>query len=147
MGQMPGMPWHCRSFVEEVYCQGCALVLDWAGESLTPFGAEVVRDAIAMKGLPRIESDFKRSEYIRSMNQGIVFSAGRVLGAMALLPAYPRYRKLLEEAEGDLFEMIAAYVLPDGGTLEGPAYWNYTFSNALPTLWALARFRGKPFAD
>ena len=147
MGQMPGIPWHCRSFVEEVYCQGCALVLDWAGEWLTPFGAEVVRDAIVMKGLPRIESDFKRSEYIRSMNQGIVFSAGRVLGAMALVPAYPRYRKLLEEAESDLFEMIDAYVRLDGGTLEGPAYWNYTFSNALPTLWALARFRAKSFAD
>jgi len=147
MGQMPGIPWHCRSFVEEVYAQGCALVLDWAGEWLTPFGAEVIRDAIAMKGLPRIESDFKRSEYIRSMNQGIVFSAGRILGALALETEFPRYGGLVDEAERDLFEMIDAYVQPDGGTLEGPAYWNYTFSNALPTLWVLARHRGQPFAE
>ncbi len=125
----------------------CALVLDWAGFCLTPHGKQIVRDAIIMKGLPRIESDFKRMEYIRHMNQGIVFSSGRIIGALSLLPAHPRYRSLVDEAERDLHEMIDDYVRPDGGTLEGIAYWNYTFSTSMPLFYALARYHGQTFKD
>jgi len=147
MGVFPGATWHHRSFTEEIYCHGCALVLDWAGAYLTPYGRQIVRDAIAMKGLPRIESDFKRMEYIRHMNQGIVFSSGRIIGALGLLPAHPRYRGLIEEAERDLHEMIDDYVHPDGGTLEGMAYWAYTFGSVMPLVYALARFRGQSLQD
>ena len=143
MGMMPGCTWHHRSFTEEIYSRACALVLDWAGHVLTDQGQAVIRDAIIMKGLPRIEADFKTMEYIRHMNQGIVFSSGRIIGAMGLLPAYPRYASLIDEAERDLHEMIDNYVHDDGGTLEGPGYWNYTFRMAMPTLLALARRRGK----
>jgi len=147
MGVFPGATWHHRSFTEEIYCHGCALVLDWAGAYLTPYGRQMIRDAIAMKGLPRIESDFKRMEYIRHMNQGIVFSSGRIIGALGLLPAHPRYQGLIEEAERDLHEMIDGYVHPDGGTLEGMAYWAYTFGSVLPLVYALARFRGQALPD
>ncbi len=147
IGLFPGATWHHRSFTEEIYCRACALVLDWAGFCLTPHGKQVIRDAIAMKGLPRIESDFKRMEYIRSMNQGIVFSSGRIIGALGLLPAHPRYAGLLDEAERDLAEMIDAYVQPDGGTMEGMAYWNYTFSTVMPLVCALARHRGQTLGE
>ncbi|MCL5998050.1 MAG: hypothetical protein M1546_18665 [Chloroflexi bacterium] len=143
MGIFPGASWHHRSFTEEIYCRACALVLDWAGFCLTPHGKQVIRDAIIMKGLPRIESDFKRMEYIRHMNQGIVFSSGRIIGTISLLPAYPRYRSLVEEAERDLHEMIDDYVHADGDTLEGMAYWNYTFSQSMPLFYALARYHGQ----
>ncbi len=142
MGVFPGATWHHRSFTEEVYCRASALVLDWAGFCLTSHGAQVIRDAIIMKGLPRIESDFKRMEYIRHMNQGIVFSAGRIIGLLGVLPAYPRYASLVDEAERDLREMIDSYVQADGGTLEGMAYWNYTFGTAMPLFYALARYHG-----
>jgi hypothetical protein len=140
LGAFPGATWHHRSFTEEIYARACGLVLDWAGFCLTPAAQQIIRDAIVMKGLPRIESDFKRMEYIRHMNQGIVFSSGRIFGILSLLPAYPRYAALIEEAERDLHEMIGNYVHPDGGTLEGMSYWNYTFSQVMPTLLALARF-------
>ena len=142
MGVFPGASWHHRSFTEEIYCRACALVLDWAGFCLTSHGKQVVRDAIIMKGLPRIESDFKRMEYIRHMNQGIVFSSGRIIGLLGLLPAHKRYAELIDEAERDLVEMINSYVQPDGGTLEGMAYWNYTFNTAMPMFYALARYHG-----
>ena len=145
LGVFPGASWHHRSFTEEIYCRACALVLDWAGFCLTPHGKQIVRDAIIMKGLPRIESDFKRMEYIRHMNQGIVFSSGRIFGLLSLLPAYPRYRGLVDEAERDLHEMIDSYVQADGGTLEGMGYWNFTFSTAMPLLYALARYHGRAF--
>ncbi len=147
MGVFPGSTWHHRSFTEEVYARACALVLDWAGFCFTPHGKQIVRDAIIMKGLPRMESDFKRMEYIRHMNQGIVFSSGRIIGALSLLPAHPRYRSLVEEAERDLHEMIDDYVRPDGGTLEGIAYWNYTFSTSMPVFYALARYHGQSFKE
>ncbi len=147
MGMLNGSPWHHRSFTEEGFCRGCALVLDWAGGWLTSHGREVLIDAIVMKGLPRIESDFKRMEYIRTMNQGIVFSSGRIFGLLACAHDYPRYRNQVLEAERDLLDMIDAYVLPDGGTPEGPAYWDYTFSHVMPMLYVLARFYGTSFRD
>ncbi|NSW91891.1 MAG: heparinase II/III family protein [Firmicutes bacterium] len=147
MGVFPGATWHHRSFTEEIYCTACALVLDWAGFCITPHGKQIIQDAIIMKGLPRIESDFKRMEYIRSMNQGIVFSSGRILGLLSLIPEYPRYKSLIEEAEQDLHDMVNAYIQEDGGTLEGVSYWNYTFSTAIPIFYTLSRFRNKSFKD
>jgi hypothetical protein len=147
IGMFPGATWHHRSFTEESYSRACALVLDWAGFYITPHGQQVIRDAIIMKGLPRIESDFKRMEYIRHMNQGIVFSVGRIIGALSLLPAYPRYKSLIEEAEKDLLEMIGNYIQKDGGTLEGMAYWNFTFANALPLLYVMSRYRKMQFKE
>jgi len=147
VGSLPGTTWHHRSFTEEVYCRACGLVLDWAGCMLTPHARQLIADAIIMKGLPRIESDFKRMEYIRHMNQGIVFSSGRILGTLALLPLYPRYGLLVDEAERDLHEMISNYVHHDGGTLEGMAYWSYTFSSVMPIVWALARHREQTLAE
>ncbi len=147
MGALNGSPWHHRSFTEEGFCRGCALVLDWAGGWITSHGKESIIDAIVMKGLPRLESDFKRMEYIRTMNQGIVFSSGRIFALLACTHFYPRYQSQLAEAERDLHEMIADYVLPDGGTPEGPAYWNYTFLHVMPILYALSRFHGTTFRD
>jgi hypothetical protein len=147
MGVHPGATWHHRSFQETYYAAACALVLDWAGASLTPHGRQVIEDAIIMKGLPRMESDFKRMEYIRHMNQGIVFSIGRILGLLALIPSYPRYASQLAEAERDLHEMIDAYILDDGVILEGPGYWAHSFFDIVPLYYVLARHHGRALKD
>lgn len=147
MGVFPGDSWHHRSFLEQAYCTSCAYVLDWCGHFLTPYGRNAIEDAIIMKGLPRIESDFKRHEYIKHMNQGIVFSAGRIIGMLALVKLYPGYRSLIEEAEADLHQMIEEYVLSDGGTAEGVSYWDYTFATCMPIFTALSRFHGKSFQE
>lgn len=141
VGVHPGKLWHHRSFTEEVYSRSCALVLDWAGFCLTSYGRAVVLNAIATKGLPRIEQDFMESEYIRHMNQGIVFSSGRIHGLVALAKIHPRYAARVAEAEKDILEIIDDYVKEDGGTLEGPGYWHYTFMNAIATVYVLARYR------
>lgn len=142
MGAFPGATWHHRSFTETSYLRACALILDWAGSLFTPAGREIVLDAMAMKGLPRIESDFMRIEYIRRMNQGIHFNGGRIHALLALARYYPRYASRLEEAADDLVEMVDNYVQPDGGTLEGPAYWHMTFEMALQEFYLLARSKG-----
>ena len=147
MGVFPGDSWHHRSFLEQAYCTSCAFVLDWCGHFLTPYGRNAIEDAIIMKGLPRIESDFKRHEYIKHMNQGIVFSAGRIIGMLSVVKRYPGYRTLIEEAEADLHQMIEEYVLSDGGVAEGMGYWDYTFATCMPIFSALSRFHGKSFQE
>ncbi|MGN0999809.1 MAG: hypothetical protein ACI4PO_09675 [Faecousia sp.] len=145
MGVLPGATWHHRSFTENGCCTLISYVLDWCSDLMTPFAKHVLRDALAMKGLPQIESDFRRFEYIRKMNQGIVFSEGRIFAQMALLPRYPRYAEDLERSERDLIEMIGNYVQADGGTPEGPGYWMFTFHECIPAFYALARYHKKPF--
>lgn len=147
MGTFPGATWHHRAFTEEVYSQACALVLDWAGHCLTPHGRQVITDAIAMKGLPRIESDFKRMEYIRHMNQGIVFSTGRIAGLIALSRDFPRYRAQVSEAGADLMEMLENYIRNDGGALEGIGYLDFTLCNVMRALKALSGWHGVPFPE
>jgi len=142
IGTLPGTTWHHVAFTEQEHCAACALVLDWAGSLLTKYGKALVYDALIMKGLPRIECAFRTHEYIRSMNQGIVFNHGRILALKALSQIYPRYKERLKEAEQDEREMIDTYIMPDGGTLEGPSYWNFTFSNAICTIAVLARNAG-----
>jgi hypothetical protein len=143
MGVLPGTVWHHRSFTEQGYLKGCALVLDWAGDFLTSYGKSVIVDAMVMKGLPRLESDFKRQEYIRYMNQGVFFSSGRIFGLLALARFFPRYQGMLPDAEKDLNEIVDAYIQKDGGTPEGPAYWSGTFHFAMPLYFVLARHHGR----
>lgn len=147
IGTLPGCSWHHRSFTEESYARGVGLVLDWAGSWLSEYGRNCLRDALAMKALPRMESDYRRMEYIRHMNQGICFNWGRVTALLALEKTYPRYDLRVEDAEKDLWEMIDSYVLEDGGTMEGPGYWTYTFSQAMPQFYLLSRRHGGSFMD
>lgn len=147
MGNLPGTTWHHRSF-EEGYCSGmCALIMDWAGSLLTWHGRNIVYDALMMKGLPRLESDFHSVDYIRWMNQGIVFNYDRVLAYLVLAQRYPRYESCLQEAARDHREMIDNYIQDDGGTTEGPTYWNFTFSHAIVTVMLLARHEGKTLEE
>ena len=66
---------------------------------------------------------------------------------MTLAHRYPRYEARLQEAARDEREMIDYYIMDDGGTIEGPAYWNYTFSHALITVALLARHEKKTLAE
>ena len=147
MGCLPGATWHRRCFTEEDICRKVAIVLDWAGSLLTWHGKNIVYDALMNKGLPRLESDFHSVEYIRHMNQGLVFNGGRVLALLALADRYPRYEARLQDAARDEREMVDLYVMDDGGTIEGPAYWNYTFSTVVGTLYLLARHEKKTLSE
>ena len=148
-GELPGTRWHHRSFTESDLSRYMALSLDWAGAELTPQGKNLVRDAIARRGLPRIQLDFidPEMEYTRAMNQGIHFNSGRILGLLALCKEWSRAAVRLKEAQDDAWEMFESAVTSDAGTIEGPGYWRYTMTAALPTMIALARYRGCEPAD
>lgn len=141
MGAFPGATWHHRSFTEDILLSGCAYVLDLAGHLLTWHGRNIIHNAMILKGLSRMDCDFHLMEYIHHMNQGIVFCHGRIAALIALAYDYPRYRRRIDEAEEVLQEALENYIYPDGGTPEGPGYWNYTISNTLISYYLLAKYR------
>ncbi len=148
-GELPGLWWHHRAFIEASFCFQLALGLDWAGSLLTQDGQELIRDAISRRGMPRIQHDYidPHVEEIRHINQGIVFNSGRILGLLALAKAWPRAASRLAEAEADGLEMFNNTFTGDGGSVEGPSYWQYTLGAGLPGVLALARYRGCAVAD
>ena len=147
MGVMPGITWHHRSFTEYKTAHACALVLDWAGSLLSWHGKNIIYDAIIMKGLPRIEADFKTMDYIYECNQGFMFNRGRVAALLALKERYPRYVSDIEESEKFMFEMIDKSVYEDGGYLEGPGYWAATVQCVAPTLYMLSKYKRIPMQE
>lgn len=148
-GELPGTTWHHRSFAESHITYEVALGLDWAGCMLTPEGRDLVLDAIARKGLPRMQQDFMdpHAEYTRRMNQGIVFNSGRILGFLALASSWPRARSTLDSIRADAFGMFDATFTEDGSTVEGPGYWQYTMGCGMNGMVALARALGRPVAE
>ncbi len=147
IGHFPGATWHHRSFTETVFCKAISLVLDWCGGMMTDFAKQVLFDALAKKGLPQIQSDFRRVEYIRHMNQGPAFAYGKVYALAALKTWYPRYDKDLQETEDDLISMVDLYVNSDGGTTEGPGYWVFTFKEVVSAFYLLSREKKVPFTS
>ncbi len=146
IGSLSGTTSHPRSFSESYMLRPLPLVLDWAGNLLNPAGRELIRDAMITKGLARIESDFRRWEYIRGMNQGLLFTPGRINAYLALEKTYPRYRINLLEAERDMRSILNHYLQSDGGTLEGMGYW-HSIGEVFPTMFALARRHNKTLHD
>lgn len=147
IGVFPGATWHHRSFTEESICKALVKVLDWAGGLLTWHGKNIIYDSIIMKGLPRIDADVKTMDYIWTMNQGPAFCSSLVIVLIALQKKYPRYAVRVDEAERDLLKMWELYVLEDGGSAEGPQYWDFTLNQMIEALYLLARYRGEELAD
>lgn len=147
IGVFPGATWHHRSFTEESICKALVCVLEWAGGLLTWHGKNIIYDAIIMKGLPRIDADIKTMDYIWNMNQGTAFSSSLVVILIALSKRYPRYSVRVDEAERDMLAMWDNYVCADGGSTEGPQYWDFTLSQMTDALYLLARHRNVPVEE
>ncbi len=147
MQEFPGTTWDQRGFPEAFTMAGVALALDWAGAWLTPNGEHLVRYAIATKGLPRVRHAFLQYDYMLDCNQSHMIGLGRLLGLLVLERAWPRTRKDVDIFERDLLEIIDRYIQSDGSTDEGLHYWNSTFRTTVPSLVALARYRGRPLAE
>jgi hypothetical protein len=147
MQEFPGTSWDQRGFPEAFAMAGLVLAFDWAGAWFTPKAEQLVRHAIATKGLPRVRTVFLQYEYMLNCNQSHMIALGRLLGLLVLERAWPRTRADIDVFERDLYEIIDRYIQADGSTDEGLHYWNSTFRTNIPALAALARYRGKKLAD
>ncbi len=144
---VPGITWHHRSFSESYCAYGISVVLEFAGSIMTWHGRNILYDALIMKGLPRMDADFKTMEYIYHMNQGLAFSTGYAYSLITLAKRYPRYKKRVLEIEEDINEMIEKCINPDGGMFEGPGYWDYTMQMYLNTACILSKYHGQSIAE
>ena len=142
-----GITWNGRVFQTAYASFGISLFLEFGGSILTWHGKNYLYEALAVKGLSRLDGDFKRMEYIYHMNQGLAFSPGYIYALLALCVRFPRYKKRIEEIEEDVFEMLSGTVNPDGGMVEGLGYYSYTIESYCLTAYALASFRGKSISD
>ena len=126
LGVFPTATWHHRAFLEGHLGMDIATCLSYVGDALTWHGKNLIYNSLIMKALPRLEADVKTMDYIWYMNQGIVFETFYIAAMIALEQRFPRYSPLIDEQERNLDVMWNNYILKDGGTLEGPAYWNYS---------------------
>lgn len=137
--RMPGATWHPRCFHEMEAARILSRVYSFAGSVLTWHGKNLIKSAIAVKGLPRIEYDIGYLDYIKKCNQGIVFNNARIESYLCLSSEHAGYEKMIANCADDIKEMLNNYIEPDGSSLEGPSYWNYTFMFAVVQLFLLER--------
>lgn len=147
MQEFPGTTWEQRGFPEAFTMAGAALALDWAGAWFTRKGEDLVRHAIALKGLPLVRVALLKHEYMWLSNQSHMIALGRLLGLLVLEREWPRTSLDIDVFEHELFELIDLYINADGSTDEGLGYWSNSFRITLPALVALARYRGKELAE
>lgn len=142
-----GSTWDQRCFLEEMATTTCSLLYDWLYFALTDRARDLVRTAIWDKGLGVLQRDMVKWEYVYTMNQGPWFCRARILGGLALEPAWPRTRPYVEQAFKDIQEGMENYLMPDGGVDEGVGYFSVTLQAVLPGLLAYARASGRPLRD
>ena len=114
-----GVTWNGRVFKTTFAAYGVSLFLEFGGGILTWHGRNYLYEALARKGIARLDADFKMMEYIYHMNQGLAFSPGYIYSLMVMSKRFPRYQKRIDEIEADVAEMVKGTINPDGGMLEG----------------------------
>ncbi len=142
-----GITWNGRVFFTTFASYGISIFMEFGGSILTWHGRNYLYEALATKGISRLDADFKRMEYIYHMNQGLAFSPGYIYGLITLLGRFPRYKKRIDEIEKDVSEMLEGSIKPDGGMMEGLGYYSYTMESYCLTVCALAKYRGKSVRD
>ena len=103
--RMSGATWHPRCFYEMNAARILSRVYSFAGSVLTWHGKNLIKTAIATKGLPRMEYDIGYLDYIKKCNQGIVFNSARAESYLCLAYEHKGYERMLENCASDLNEM------------------------------------------
>lgn len=143
----PGGVFEHRSFSQSSCVEEAACILDLADEMFADTGRELILRRIAEHGIGNINFVVWKHEYIHHCNQLAAFSGGRLLGYGVMEQTMPRVRPYTDLAYQDLNESLSEIVLPDGGFVEGPAYFLYTIGNGGRGLYYYARIRNLDLAQ
>ena len=144
---LPGSIWNHRAFTHSMYSFECALILDLCGEYFTWLGREFIMRRIAEEGLATINWISWKYEYIYHMNQLGWFSHGRLAGSTMLEKEWPRAKWMTEQGYKDIYESVQNVILPDGGYVEGPTYFQPIAGNAGLAMYIYAKSRDKKLKD
>ncbi len=125
-----------------------AIGYDWLYGSLDQYEKIWMREAILDKGLNQALPLYERQEgwVISHNNWNIVCNSGMILGALAIAgDAEPeKCRAVLKYALESIPRGIGSYA-PEGGWVEGPAYWHFATRYAVNMSAALYSALGTDF--
>ena len=147
INNFPGSIWNPRCFSHTLYCYELAMILDLAGDQFTWLGREFLLRKIAEEGLGAINWITMKYEYIYHCNQLSWFSNGRMAGSLALEKSWPRAAWMSEQSYKDIVESINYIILPDGGYVEGPVYFQPVAGNAGLAMYMYAKMRNKKLEE
>lgn len=144
--RFPDSAWRHNAFAPNVATIKASLLLDFTWHALTPDGRELVRRAIRTKGLPYIEPYVARGHRLVSMNQGVRFMKGAILGTLATADD-PRGEST-RAAVADYIDRLSAGMMDqtraDGTYVEGNTYGLGTLGSAFASYHTAARCLGVP---
>ena len=148
MSTLPGTTFEHRCFTECSAMENLAFVLDFCHELFTPYGRDLILRTLAERGAGTANINAWRWNYIYHCNQLASFSIGRIAAYAAMEKSgWTHVRPYTDLAIAELNQSMNTILEPDGGYLEGPAYYQYTFWGALPAYHLYARLRGRKFRE
>ena len=147
--RFPDSAWRHNAFAPNVASIKASLLLDFTWHALTPAGRDLIRRAIRVKGLPYIEPFVARGHRLVSMNQGVRFMKGAILGTLATAPD-PR-DAATRAAVADYVDRLSAGMMDqtraDGTYVEGNTYGLGTLGSTFASYHAAARCLGVPAGE
>ena len=148
MSTLPGTIFEHRCFTECSAMENLAFVLDFCHELFTPYGRDLILRTLAERGAGTANFNAWRWNYIYNCNQLASFSLGRIAAYAAMEKSgWTHVRPYTDLAIAELNQSMNNILEADGGYLEGPAYYQYTFWGALPAYYLYARLRGREYRD
>lgn len=133
--------WDTRCFMEEMTSTSMSLLMDWLDFALRPQTKEWLRQVLWDRGISYVQRDLQKHAYMRSMNQGAVFTRACLLGGLMLEQQW-QMGGFVDDSFALLEDVLGRYVQVDGGVHEGCAYLSQTMQGTLPTIIAYHRSRG-----
>lgn len=129
-------------FVETHTAESVAICYDFVYGLLSDAERREAEDALFEKGLKRCDMFLRLNSegYLLKSNQGAVFTTGAVMSARVAARSHPEAQRMLDWAVAWFPRMMNNYFKADGGTNEGPGYWEYTMQYAATALVAISRY-------
>lgn len=132
-------------------CHGVGLAYDWCHAAWTPTERAVARAALVGKGFRpalaafRAPADPSAWPHVRNNHLNPVVNGALIVAALAVADEEPGpASEILAAATASLRNGLAGYG-PDGGWVEGPAYWGYSTIYSVAALAALDTALGTDF--
>lgn len=139
MGCMEGSTWHHGCFNEDHISSRISIALGFMGDIFTEKGIELIMDAIE-RAWAVVNTCAEMPSYRWFMNQGIVLSGGRIMGASVLYRNGRDYGKYIEQSYEDHTVMVNNYLNDEGHCTEG-GYYQYSFTCSIPLWMVYANYK------
>jgi hypothetical protein len=147
MSHLPSSPWEDRAFRRSYTAEDIAMILDLAGEAFTETGRNYLMRRLAEEGIGPINYVAWRHEYIFHCNQLAYFNTGRMYSYLVLEREWPRVKPYTDLAYQYAVNNLQNVIQPDGGTLEGPGYFNPIARENYKAIKYYARSRGRNVSE